>query len=111
MAIALRGVGAFAETATSTTLAIPLPTAGNAPQSGDLILVLLACGEDSPEPAITSEPSGYVIRGNKLFRDYGAGGQTQWVYWKIAGAFESNPSFTLNTGNSTGGGIWGATIV
>jgi hypothetical protein len=108
VAITLVGVGTFAETQSSTSITPALPSGV---QAGDLILLLLAAGEDSPEPIVNSSASGYALRGSKLTCDYGAGGMTQWVYWKIAGSSESDPTFQLNGGDSNGGGIWAATCV
>jgi hypothetical protein len=100
MAIGLRGAGALATTTTnSLTFTLPAGTA-----AGDLIVVHIGAGEDVPEPAYVSGMTGYALRGNKLFLDYGPGGVTQWIYWKVAGASEPNPSITINDG---GGGLWG----
>jgi hypothetical protein len=100
MAIGLRGAGALATTTTnSLTFTLPAGTA-----AGDLIIVHIGAGEDNPEPAYVSGMTGYALRGNKLFLDYGPGGISQWIYWKVAGASEPNPSITINDG---GGGLWG----
>ena len=107
MAIGLRGVGALATT-TTNSLTITLPSGGSAPQSGDLIILHLGAGQDSPAPAYSSGLTGYAQRGSTLFLDYGPGGITQWIYWKIAGASESNPSVTINDGSD---GLWGYAVV
>ena len=100
MAITLVGVGALTEVTTSpATFALPAGVT-----TGDLIIVHMGAGEDSPEPAITAEHTGYVIRGSKLFLDYGPGGISQWIYWKVHSGSETNPQFSVN---EPGAGFWG----
>ena len=103
MAVSRRGSPTFSSTQSSTTLTISLPSGIT---EGDLIFLLVGNGEDSPQPSITTPPSGYTALGSQGFYDYGAGGISTHLYYKVAGASESNPSITWNTGNSNGGGIW-----
>jgi hypothetical protein len=105
MAITLVNVGTYLASISSVTQTISLPTGM---QSGDLIILVIACGEDSPQPSIVTPPANYTQRPvADNFYDYGPGGMSQWAFWKIHSGSESNPSFTLNTGASTGGGIYG----
>lgn len=104
MAISLVGVGTFVAATTSPqTFTLP-----GGVTTDDLIIVHIGAGEDSPEPTITSSPGGYEIRGTKLFLDYGPGALNQWIYWKIAGSSESNPSFSTS---EPAGGFYGYTAV
>ena len=102
------GSSAVLVTIASTTLTLTLPS-GILP--GDLVLIYAANGEDSPQPSVTTPPSGYTQRGSGVFLDYGAGGITGTLWYKFAQAGDTNPSITWNTGNSTSGGLWAVIVV
>ena len=104
----VNGSSAVLVTIASTTLTLTLPSGI---QQDDLILIYAANGEDSPQPSVTTAPSGYTQRGSGVFLDYGSGGITGTLWWKIAGASESSPTITWNTGASTGGGLWAVIVV
>ena len=93
MAISLVGIGTFI-TGTTTPRTFTLP---GGVAAGDLIIVCLGFGEDSPEPSVNSVASGYAERGTKLFVDYGPGAINQSVYWKLAGSSEASPAFGVMT--------------
>lgn len=102
MSISIVGTPTFSTTQASTTLTITLPS-GIA--SGDYILLMVSCGEDSPVPSVTTPPSGYTALGTLAGFDYGAAGIYTHFYYKLAGASNPNPTITWNTGNSNGGGL------
>lgn len=107
MTVSVVGTPTFSSTQASTTLTITLP----AKQSGDYIVLLVGCGEDSPQPAVVTPPSGFTAIGTIGFFDYGPGGITQHIYYKLSNGAEANPSITWNTGNSNGGGLWALAAV
>lgn len=88
MAVAFRSVGAFGKGLTSATAAVP--TGGGAPQSGDLLLIVLESADAFNVGGTPNTPSGWT----KLFeetQDEGNNGATTLtIFGKIAGASESD---------------------
>jgi len=87
----LRGVGAFGSGTTSFTAAVP--TAGNAPQAGDAMYIIMESTDSSTTAGTPNTPGGW----NKLFENTIAAGSstepavsTLTIFGKIAGAGEGN---------------------
>jgi hypothetical protein len=87
----VRGVGAFGSGTTSFTAAVP--TAGNAPQTGDAMYIIMESTDSTTGAGTPNTPGGW----SKLFENTIAAGSssepavsTLTIFGKIAGASESN---------------------
>lgn len=94
MALAFRSAGTVFNTGTTgvTTFTANVPTAGNAPQTND---ILLAIAVDWAGSGVTwTTPGGWTLVRND--NDGVSGNIGVHVYRKIAGASEANQNFTLS---------------
>lgn len=107
MTISIVGTPVFSSTQATTTLTINLPSNS----AGDYIVLLVGNGEDSPQPSITTAPSGYTEAGTLGFYDYGPGGLTTHCYYRVSTGGLTTASITWNTGDSNGGGLWALAII
>ena len=96
MAISFVGAGALAAS-TTTPLTPTLP----AHSAGDFILLVVANRQGAITPTV---PSGYVVLGRTRQRPAATADAEMWVFGKIAGASESDP--TVSTASSVTSG-WG----
>jgi len=88
MAPTVRGIGAFGSGTTSFTAAVP--TAGNAPQAGDAMYIIMESSDSSTTAGTPNTPNGWT----KLFENTITPGATNvstlTIFGKIAGAGEAN---------------------
>jgi hypothetical protein len=68
----------------------------------DLLIFVAGNREDDPVPSIVTAPSGYTQQGSVHAYDAGQLGIAIAVFYKVAGASESNPTVEWNTGAARG---------